>query len=421
MKRMDANFRVVSLLVLLLMSLFSGCQALKSQLQSGKSSKVVDLVSSPVVATPEQKKISISVADSAGSYTVEFNNSSVSLGEVLSARRGGSNSVGDEDVVVVKKGASRIFLPQFLAISSSANKIALEDGDSVQFTTLSLLPTNVAQVEQLKAASELLESWKAFAKSNPQANANAAVSDKEFPADVYELITGKKPPEDGATGKVEFVYRDNIKTRLSLASSIQSPNGEQQKGIAFLSNLLKEFDQKVGKDQLQVSVSGLLSTGNTTESLDVFSMVRDVYEGKLITVKNNVPANIAILSRGNNQFVFPVRRGFVTVTMPSNVYSASQTFWSKQFVQDGDKLLFTRLQIYAPVLDGIRKDVARQVESKMKTIAPQVQQAATKGILPNAKKQAKQFFPDEPGFLETSLKRIPMSLPNLSLPNLRLF
>lgn len=128
-----------------------------------------------------------------------------------------------------------------------------------------------------------------------------------------------------------------------------------------------------------------------------------------LAIVNGIPANIIVLSRGDTITVLPFRSELNKSSIPDAIKKSATDAWTNAAIKNGDVYQFTRLSLFAPVVDGKKKEAAKKIRKALLKVEKKSEETATSLIRSAAEKNNKR----EPGFLQKTLKSILISIPGL--------
>jgi len=406
MKRTDAIVR--GLFVVILFVGVTGCNSLQRQ----KSKPVLDTLPTAITSTrpaqsvEEADSINVNLVDNLGGVaSEEFEGTFSTLGKVISrfstafpAERNVLNR--DTKVIALNQGGKSLYLPWFLAASTVASNIVVESKDSVQILDWEETPLNKKTTTQ----TELFKR-KYFAETKAD----------------YDESKGTMLPPTNAMVVTDKVIEGHIKI---IEANRQIPNlTDEAKNIlakekTLATEALEKWNNMFSKSNVTFRIGGLSSNpgGKTVPSL---TKIRQGIHGDE-KISNNIPANILVISRGNNTFVVPVRSELDNLRIPDNVKSAAENAYQESLIQDNDSFYFSRLRQFAPVNAGLRKQLVAQMDDKLAAIDSQANQRLAQLELQRNTVENRLLPNSEPGWIRKNLRKIPSRLPDFrfSLPQL---
>lgn len=368
----------------------NGCALLKDAASRARDDQPVATYSKPDPANPDQPasepdepKISVKVRQDSSTQTLQFDGPYATLGDVLSKAE---IKADPAKTVAVHRNTNVIYMPSYFATSTDAAKIAIEDDDEVAFIDSSSSP---------------------LATNKLTSNVRATLR-KAFPSIFPKNVT---PTIDLLNDAIE-TWNDEIAS---------SPNDVQlrssmQKFIDKANSIKTSFKKEMAKEGVigKYAVSGLIQNPGTRALNDVKTM--DEIVTNEVAIVNRVPANIIVLQRGNTFSILPFRDALRTGTVPANVMSAATKSWTEAVVLNGDTYQFNRLALFAPILDGIKKEAERKASKRLANVAKNTMKNAESYF----KEVEKQSRRKEPSGLQKALRSLPNQLPDLKIPGIRL-
>ncbi len=390
-KEATAVFRMF---LLHLMFCSAGCQLMKTGGRSELPTMKSRVAANGIAINPEQQndrpKIEIELRNGAGTVATEFQGRFVSLGNVVAKLSPNAK----QEVVALHRNSKVIFLPTYFATNTDASKIVVEDGDTVELTTWSASPIgskdsvgepDFKKTTEYNSIASRLESF-----GHPKGG--------DIDSGIFDAV---------------------IKSKTNAINSNPENVEENKKKLSEIAELklLKAKYNSILDKQSSYTLSGLIQN-NGKFPINDFQLKMDslISAQTSLAIVNGIPANIIVLSRGDTITVLPFRSELNKSSIPDAIKKSATDAWTDAAIKNRDVYQFTRLSLFAPVVDGKKKEAAEKIRKALLKVEKTSEETATNLI----RSASEKYNKSEPGFIQKALKAIPTSIPRLSVPGFRL-